>query len=75
MSRVGHPRCLLLQILLFWVFLLTAPLTAAEDSFRAPWDSPRHNSLTQMQKPNQKSTSIASPFFTSLLTFFSKAIY
>ena len=74
MRHVGHPCCLLLMIFLLGLFLFTPPLSAAEDTFGAPWDSLHHRYLTQRQKPSQRSTSIASPFFTSLLTFFSKAI-
>ena len=74
MRHFGHPCCLLLMILLLGSFLFTPPLSAEEDTFRAPWDSPQHRSLTQRQKSSQRNTSMASPFFTSLLTFFSKAI-
>jgi len=74
MRHFCHPRCLVLLLLLLGFSLLTPPLSVAEDSFHGPWDSPQYKSLSQKQKTSQKSTSIASPFFTSLLTFFSKAI-
>jgi len=74
MRRFCHPRCLFLLLLLLGFSLLTPPLSVAEDSFHGPWDSPQYKSLSQKQKASQRSTSIASPFFTSLLTFFSKAI-
>ena len=62
-----------------FLFLLTlwtqaVPAGAEEDPLHGPWNSPRYRSLAQKQTATQKSTSIASPFFTSLLTFFSKAI-
>ena len=74
MRRFYHPPCLVLLLLLLGFSLLTAPLSVAEDSFNGPWDSPQYRSLSQKQKKSQKNTSIASPFFISLLTFFSKAI-
>ena len=74
MTRFYHCRCLVLLLLLLVFSLLTPPLSVAEDSFHGPWDSPQYRSLSQKQKKSQRSSSIASPFFTSLLTFFSKAI-
>ena len=74
MKHVNHLCFPLLLAFFLGVLFSTSPLSAAEDTFGAPWDSPLHWSLAQRQKPSQKNTSIASPFFTSLLTFFSAAI-
>ena len=74
MRHFRHPRSLVLPLLLLGFSILTPPPSIAEDSFHGPWDSPQYRSASQEHKTSQKSTSIASPFFTSLLTFFSKAI-
>ena len=74
MRHFGSHCCLMSVIFLFGLFVLTPPLSAEEDTFGAPWDSPQHRFLNQRQQPSERNTSIASPFFTSLLTFFSKAI-
>ncbi len=71
-----------LALLGYWLMLITLvvlftkvpPVLAAEDPMNGPWDSPQYKSLSQKQKTSQRSTSIGSPFFTSLLTFFSEVI-
>ena len=74
MKRFCHSRCFVLLLVVLGFSLFTPPRSMAEDSFNGPWDSPQYKSFSQKQKTSQRSTSIASPFFTSLLTFFSKAI-
>jgi putative component of membrane protein insertase Oxa1/YidC/SpoIIIJ protein YidD len=74
MRRFYHLRCLVLLLILLGFTFFTPPLAAAQDPLHGPWNSPRYKSHSQKQTATQESTSIASPFFTSLLTFFSKAI-
>jgi putative component of membrane protein insertase Oxa1/YidC/SpoIIIJ protein YidD len=74
MKRLGLLGYWLMLIMLVILFTKAPPVLAAEDPMNGPWDSPQYKSLSQKQKTSQRSTSIGSPFFTSLLTFFSEVI-
>jgi putative component of membrane protein insertase Oxa1/YidC/SpoIIIJ protein YidD len=74
MKRLGLLGYWLMLIMLVILFTKAPPALAAEDPMNGPWDSPQYKSLSQKQKTSQRSTSIGSPFFTSLLTFFSEVI-
>ena len=74
MKSISYLRSLIfsLFILVLWAQLL--PAAAAEDPLHGPWDSPAYRKLAQEQKSTKRSTSMTSPFFTSLLSFFSQVI-
>ena len=74
MKRLGLLGYWLMLIMLVVLFTKAPPVLAAEDPMNGPWDSPQYKSLSQKQKTSQRSTSLGSPFFTSLLTFFSEVI-
>lgn len=67
-------RALLVFLLLLPPCTQAIPATAAEDPLQGPWDSPAYRSFAERQKTTSKSSSVASTFFTSLLTFFVKVI-
>jgi hypothetical protein len=59
---------------LFFVVALAISAQAEEDLLHGPWDSPLYRELVQKEKENRRNTSMSSPFFISLLNFFSKVI-
>lgn len=69
-------RALYLRV--FFVALFVVPLAipawAGEDPLNGPWDSPAYRELVQKEKETIRNTSMSSPFFISLLNFFSKVI-
>lgn len=60
--------------MVFFVLALALPTWAGEDPFDGPWDSPDYRKLVQKETERARNTSMSSPFFISLLNFFSKAI-
>ena len=73
MKRFGLLGYWLMLLMLVAMLSIAPPLLAAEDPMNGPWDSPVHQS--SIHKHNGRdNASIASGFFTSLLTFFSEVI-
>ena len=73
MKRLDLFGSCLMLLLLVALFTKVPPVLAAEDPMNGPWDSPVHRSSAH--KHNERANaSIASGFFTSLLTFFSEVI-
>jgi len=58
----------------FFVLALAPPTWAGEDPFDGPWDSSSYRKLVQKKTERAGNTSMSSPFFISLLNFFSKTI-
>jgi hypothetical protein len=62
----------------FLVVLLVAalaiPAWAGEDPLCGPWDSPAYSAQVQKETKPRRNTSMSSPFFITLLNFFSKVI-
>ena len=69
-------RALYLRVFLVVLFVvpLAIPAWAGEDPLNGPWDSPAYRELVQKEKETIRNTSMSSPFFISLLNFFSKVI-
>jgi len=65
---------LLVVLALLTLSTHVSPASAAEDPLHGPWDSPAYGSVVQNQGASKNSTSMTAPFFSSLLTFFSKVI-
>lgn len=63
----------ILFVLLF-IVVLAIPARAEEDPLHGPWDSPLYRELVQKEKEAGRNTSMSSPFFISLLNFFSRVI-
>jgi hypothetical protein len=61
-------------LVLLFVLALTIPAWAEEDLLNGPWDSPLYRELVQQEQETRRNTSMSSPFFISLLNFFSKVI-
>jgi hypothetical protein len=59
---------------ILFVLLLAMPVRAEEDPLHGPWDSPLYRELVQKEKETRRDTSMSSPFFISLLNFFSQVI-
>jgi len=57
-----------------FVVALAIPTRAGEDPLNGPWDSPSYGGLVQKETEIRSNTSMSSPFFISLLNFFSKVI-
>jgi hypothetical protein len=57
-----------------FVVALAIPARAGEDLLHGPWDSPIYRALVQKETEIRRNTSMSSPFFISLLNFFSKVI-
>ena len=57
-----------------FVVALAIPARAGEDLLSGPWDSPSYRALVQKETEIRRNTSMSSPFFISLLNFFSKVI-
>ena len=74
MKSISYLRSLILClfILALWAQGLTA--WAGEDLLHGPWDSPTYRALVQKETEIRRNTSMSSPFFISLLNFFSKVI-
>jgi hypothetical protein len=50
------------------------PVWAGEDPLQGPWDSPAYRVQLQKETETRRNTSMSSPFFISLLNFFSTVI-
>jgi hypothetical protein len=74
MKRTGLSLFLILLFLLLAFSTQAVPAFAAEDGLSGPWDGSAHRSITPDRQASQKSTSVTTGFFTSLLTFFSEVI-
>ena len=59
---------------LLFVLALGIPGWAGEDPLHGPWDSPAYRVLVQRDTETGRNTSMSSPFFISLLNFFSTVI-
>ncbi len=65
----------LLVLLLLAAFSTQAvPSFAAEDGLNGPWGRQVHKSSSRNHQAQHKGTSVATGFFTTLITFFQKAI-
>jgi putative component of membrane protein insertase Oxa1/YidC/SpoIIIJ protein YidD len=73
MKRVALLASWLMLLMLVSQFAKAPRVLAAEDPMNGPWDSQVHRSSANKHN-EQTNSSIASGFFTSLLTFFSEVI-
>ena len=62
------------SLAVLFVLVLAVPARAEEDPLHGPWDSPLYRELVQKEKETRRNTSMSSPFFISLLNFFSQVI-
>jgi hypothetical protein len=68
------PFYLLVFFVVLFVLAVAMPARAGEDLLNGPWDSPAYRELVLKEKETTRNTSMSSPFFISLLNFFSKVI-
>jgi putative component of membrane protein insertase Oxa1/YidC/SpoIIIJ protein YidD len=74
MKSISYSRSLTICLFILVLWAQGAPAGAAEDPLHGPWNSPAYRKLVQEQKSTTRNTSMTSPFFTSLLSFFSQVI-
>jgi hypothetical protein len=74
MKSISYLRSLILCLFILALCAQGLPAWAGEDLFHGPWDSPTYRALVQKETETSRNTSMSSPFFISLLNFFSKVI-
>ena len=74
MKSISYLRSLVIGLFILVLWATGVPAGEAEDPLHGPWDSPAYRKLVQEQKSTTRNTSMTSPFFTSLLSFFSQVI-
>jgi putative component of membrane protein insertase Oxa1/YidC/SpoIIIJ protein YidD len=74
MKSISYLRSLILCLFILALLARGLPARAGEDLLHGPWDSPSYRAMVQKETEARRNTSISSPFFVSLLNFFSKVI-
>jgi hypothetical protein len=74
MKSISYSGRLLLCLFILFVWAQGAPAWAGEDPLHGPWDSPAYRVLLQKETETTRNTSMSSPFFITLLNFFSTVI-
>ena len=74
MKSSSYLRSLILCLFILALLAQGLPALAAEDPLNGPWDIPTYRALVQKETQIRRNTSMSSPFFISLLNFFSKVI-
>ncbi len=74
MKSISYLRSSILCLFILALWAQGLPARAGEDLLHGPWDSPTYRALVQKETETRRNTSMASPFFISLLNFFSKVI-
>ena len=74
MKSCSYLRSLILCLVIVVVWVQGAPIWAGEDLMHGPWDSPAYLVLLEKERETTWNTSMSSPFFISLLNFFSAVI-
>jgi len=74
MKSISYLRSLILCLFILALWAQGLPAWAGEDLLHGPWDSPTYRALVQKETEIRRNTSMSSPFFISLLNFFSKVI-
>jgi hypothetical protein len=74
MKSISHLRSLIFCLFILVVWAQGEPTWAGEDLLQGPWDSPAYRVLLHKDTETSRNTSMSSPFFISLLNFFSAVI-
>ena len=74
MKSISHLASFILCLLILHVWTQGTPAWAGDDPLQGPWDSPAYSVLLQKETETRRNTSMSSPFFISLLNFFSTVI-
>ena len=74
MKSTGLVGILVVCLFILGVWAQGTPAWAGEDPLQGPWDSPAYRVLLQKETETRRNTSMSSPFFISLLNFFSTVI-